>query len=214
MWSTSAILVGALVVGGVASAKAASIYGPASQVISSGPVAKTPSSLKNVPRSLPIRIEIAAIGVQSVLTKVGVQVNGQVVVPLGVNYASWYDRGPTPGAKGSAVIIGHVDSFRGPGIFFNLKNLQAGNVLNVDLADGVKLRFVVNEVARFSKTNFPDQLVYGSHGTRSLQLVTCGGIFNHATGHYESNIVVFSTLASFTKPGLRSSASSLEPLPT
>jgi hypothetical protein len=52
---------------------------------------------------------------------------------------------------------------------------------------------------QYSKSAFPDRLVYGSHGTRSLQLVTCGGVFDQATGHYESNIVVFSHLVSVTK---------------
>jgi hypothetical protein len=64
--------------------------------------------------------------------------------------------------------------------------------------DGVTTHFLVTEVVQYSKTSFPDRLVYGSHGTRSLQLVTCGGVFDHATGHYESNIVVFSNLVSVT----------------
>jgi len=59
-------------------------------------------------------------------------------------------------------------------------------------------RFVVERVVQYAKTSFPDRLVYGSHGTRSLQLVTCGGIFDHGTGHYEANVVVFSRLISVT----------------
>jgi sortase (surface protein transpeptidase) len=97
---------------------------------------------------------------------------------------------------GSAVILGHVDSYLGPGVFFYLKNLKAGDRINVVLADGAVTRFAVNRVVEYSNTTFPDQLVYGSRGTQSLQLVTCGGTFDHATGHYESNIVVFSQLVS------------------
>jgi sortase (surface protein transpeptidase) len=114
------------------------------------------------------------------------------MVPTSAHVVDWYDDGPTPGQVGSAVILGHVDSFRGPGTFFYLKNLKAGDWITVKLADGAVTHFVVVRVVQFSKDSFPDQLVFGSHGTQTLQLVTCGGTFDHATGHYESNIVVFS----------------------
>jgi hypothetical protein len=66
--------------------------------------------------------------------------------------------------------------------------------------DGTVTRFRVNKVVQFAKTTFPDQLVFGSHGTRSLQLVTCGGPFDPSTGHYLANIVVFSLLVSVLGP--------------
>jgi sortase (surface protein transpeptidase) len=113
----------------------------------------------------------------------------------------WYRYGVTPGQIGSAVILGHVDSYLGPGVFFEVKTLKAGDSLDLTLADGARTRFVVTEVVQYLKTAFPDRLVYGAHGTsRSLQLVTCGGAFDHATGHYLSNVVVFSRLVGVTLP--------------
>jgi hypothetical protein len=50
----------------------------------------------------------------------------------------------------------------------------------------------------YSKDQFPDSLVYGSHGYSALQLVTCGGTFDPQTGHYLSNIVVYTALVSAT----------------
>jgi hypothetical protein len=70
----------------------------------------------------------------------------------------------------------------------------------VTLADGTVTRFRVNKVVQYAKTDFPDQLVFGSHRTRSLQLVTCGGPFDSATGHYLANVVVFSRLVSVSRP--------------
>ncbi len=118
------------------------------------------------------------------------------MVPTSVSVVGWYVHGPPPGQLGSAVILGHVDAYLGPGIFFRLKDLKAGQIIEVTAADALTLHFRVARVMQFAKSHFPDQLVYGSHGQRSLQLVTCGGTFNHATGSYESNIVVFSTLIS------------------
>jgi len=197
-WVTSGVIVGMLIVSGVAGAKAATFYGPAAEVLSRGPVVITPTALAKIGSTLPKVIYIPAISVRSVVGAVGLQPDGQIVVPLGTGYVSWYDRGPKPGAVGSAVIIGHVDSYKGPGVFFNLKNLRAGNNITVVLANGELLHFKVSEVAKYSKTNFPSQRVYGNHGTRSLQLITCGGEFDHQTGHYESNIVVYSTLVGAT----------------
>jgi len=56
----------------------------------------------------------------------------------------------------------------------------------------------VTSVVQYQKTAFPDQKVYGSNGSSELQLVTCGGAFDTQTGHYLSNIVVYSSLVSTT----------------
>lgn len=144
--------------------------------------------------SLPEHLAIPAIGVNVAIGRLGLQPDGQVMVPATTHTVGWYVHGPPPGQVGSAVILGHVDSYLGPGVFFDLKSLTAGETIVVTEANGTMLHFRVNRVVQYAKSNFPDQLVYGPHGVRSLQLVTCGGTFDHATGSYESNIVVFSTL--------------------
>jgi hypothetical protein len=150
-------------------------------------------SLK-VASSPPVHLVIPSLGISTKVGLLGLQPDGEVMVPDNVTTVGWFRYGPTPGQIGSSVILGHVDSFRGPGVFFDLKTLHAGDEITVALADGVKVKFAVTKVVEYSKVDFPDRLVYGSHGTRSLNLVTCGGAFDHATGHYESNIVVFSRL--------------------
>ena len=62
------------------------------------------------------------------------------------------------------------------------------------LTDGATVHFAVNSVAMYSKPNFPADRVYASHGSSALQLVTCGGTFDHQTGSYLSNVVVYSSL--------------------
>jgi hypothetical protein len=137
-----------------------------------------------------------SFGVNTVVGTLGLQADDQLMVPTSPHVVDWYVDGPTPGHVGSSVILGHVDSFKGPGTFFYLKKLKTGNAITVVLADGTAERFVVTRVVEYAKTSFPDRLVFGSQGTRSLNLVTCGGVFDHDTGHYESNVVVFSHLVS------------------
>ena len=102
------------------------------------------------------------------------------------------------------MILGHVDSYQGPATFFKLRTLLAGDLVYVTLADGVSAQFKVTSVVQYLKTGFPDQLVYGGHGSSSLQLVTCGGTFDPQTGHYLSNVVVYTSLVALTPPALAS----------
>lgn len=62
----------------------------------------------------------------------------------------------------------------------------------------VKLR---NGVREYRKTTFPSSLVFGNNGYAALRLVTCGGQFDSATGHYESNVVLFASLTSARHAG-------------
>ncbi len=204
-WTVSAVL---LAVGLVALYSAWPTADPKSLVLSSSPPHSSalPSSApvaRRAPtpaRSLPMRLTVPNLGINIAVGRLGLDPNGQVMVPATAHTVGWYVHGPTPGQLGSAVILGHVDSYLGPGVFFYLRNLVAGDPIQVTLANGSVVSFRVNRVEQYSKSAFPDRLVYGSHGTRSLQLVTCGGTFDHATGSYESNVVVFSTFVSMTAP--------------
>jgi hypothetical protein len=82
-----------------------------------------------------------------------------------------------------------------------VKSLRPGDTVDVSLADGAVAHFAVTTVATYLKTQFPSRQVYGSHGYSALQLVTCGGAFNSATGHYLSNVVAYTTLVSTTPAG-------------
>ncbi len=148
-----------------------------------------------VARSVPVRLNIPAIGLKVPLSELGRNPDGTVEVPADFRQAGWYRLGPSPGQLGSAVILGHVDSYLGPAVFFRLRYLRPGEHVNVTLADGVITHFVVRQIAMYPKTNFPGTLVYGSHGYSALQLITCGGVFDTNTRNYLSNVVVYTTLA-------------------
>ena len=151
-------------------------------------------------RSTPVQLQVPAIALDVSLSTLGLNLNGTVQVPTDIQQPGWYRLGPTPGQDGSAVILGHVDSYRGPAVFFKLRSLVAGDLVDVTLADGVSAQFKVTSVAQYTKTSFPDQLVYGGHGQSTLQLVTCGGTFDSRTGHYLSNMVVYTSLVTLTPP--------------
>ena len=107
--------------------------------------------------------------------------------------------GATPGSQGPAVIAGHVDSKAGPAVFFRLRDVHKGDTVWVWRRDGRKVRFVVSRVLEVPKTRFPSAQVYGPTADPTLRLITCGGVFNHSTGHYLDNIIVFASFAGSTK---------------
>jgi hypothetical protein len=150
-------------------------------------------------RSLPVSVDIPAIGVHSELLHLGVNRDGTIQVPslfARPDEAAWYKYAVTPGQIGASVIEGHVDSYQGPAVFFRLGALSPGNRVDVRLADGTTAVFRVTGVRRYAKSNFPAKIIYGAAGYAALHLITCGGAFDSATRHYLSSTVVFASLTS------------------
>ena len=114
--------------------------------------------------------------------------------------AAWYKYSVTPGQIGTAVIEGHVDNDQGPAVFFRLGALHRGDTIDVTLADGVTAVFRVTGVREYSKSRFPSKVIYGTTDFAALRLITCGGAFDYATGHYRSSTVVFASLTSSRHP--------------
>jgi len=146
--------------------------------------------------SVPIRLEVPSIHVTSSLERLGRAADGTVEVPSRWEVAGWYALGPRPGDPGSAVILGHVDSKRGPAVFYRLRELRPGDQIAITRADGSSVRFAVQRTAQYDKRRFPTDDVYYPTLAPALRLVTCGGQFDFTTGHYRSNIIVFATIRS------------------
>jgi hypothetical protein len=155
-------------------------------------------------RSVPVSVNIPAIGVSSHLLHLGLNSDGSIQVPsldTSAGLAAWYKYSATPGQVGASVIEGHVDSRQGPAVFFRLGALRPGNIIEVTLADGVTAIFRVTGVRQYAKTKFPAETVYGATDFAALRLITCGGTFDYATGHYLSSTVVFAVLTSARRAG-------------
>jgi hypothetical protein len=148
-----------------------------------------PGPVKPVAR--PVALTIPLIGVQTNLVYLGLTSSGALQVPSSTAVAGWYTGSPRPGAIGSAIIVGHIDSYQGPGIFFRLDTLRRGDRIYVRRADGTLVEFRVTAVQEYLKDHFPTERVYGPTPDSELRLITCGGTFDYATGHYLSNIVVY-----------------------
>jgi sortase (surface protein transpeptidase) len=142
----------------------------------------------------PVSLIIPAIGVRTGLIRLGLTASGALQVPSTTTVAGWYTGSARPGATGAAVIVGHIDSLSGPGVFFRLRLLHPGNRVYVRRADGTLAVFQVTSVRSYLKSRFPTAAVYGPVPDAELRLITCGGTFDYATGHYLSNVIVDAAL--------------------
>jgi hypothetical protein len=152
-----------------------------------------------LPRSEPVSIDIPAIRVQSDLLHLGLNSNGTLQVPpllAQPSQAAWYKYSSTPGQIGPSVIEGHIDTYRGPAVFFRLGALHPGDQVDVTLANGTVTTFRVTGVRSYPKTSWPWHVVFGSTNYPALRLITCGGTFDYSTRQYLSNTVVFASLIS------------------
>jgi hypothetical protein len=157
-----------------------------------GPIAAVPRpGSAQVPP--PVALTIPAIGVQTALIDLGLTPSGALQGPSSTSVAGWYTESPRPGAVGSAVIAGHIDSRVGPGVFFRLSQLRPGDRVYVRRADWTLAVFTVTAVRTYGKDNFPTLAVYGPTPDPELRLITCSGIFDTGLGSYLSNTVVYAS---------------------
>jgi Sortase domain len=150
-------------------------------------------------RSPPESLAIPSIGVYANLLRLGLTANGSIQVPslyTQAAEAAWYKYSVTPGQIGASVIEGHVDTYQGPAVFFQIGALRPGDLVDVHLADGTTAVFRVTGVRSYLKSRFPAGTIFGATDYAALRLITCGGAFDHATGHYLSSTVVFASLIS------------------
>jgi hypothetical protein len=201
-WAVVAALAGVIVLcAGAAglvwashTARPATPLGPAPLVaIPAGHIAAVPpAEATTVPR--PTALVIPAIGVRTRLIRLGVTATGALQVPASIAVAGWYTGSPRPGGTGSSVIAGHIDSVSGPGVFFRLRELHPGDLVYVQRGHASMAVFTVTAVQLIPKSSFPTNEVYGPVPNAQLRLITCGGTFDPATGHYLSNVIVFAVL--------------------
>jgi LPXTG-site transpeptidase (sortase) family protein len=144
---------------------------------------------------MPNRVRIPGIQVDAPIIPVGLDADGWVAAPPpeDPNLAGWFTGSVTPGEKGTAVVVGHVDNTQGPAVFYGLGSLEKGKRVEIAREDGKTAVFQIYGIEVFEKNDFPGDRVYASKGTAELRVITCGGGFTKQSG-YDGNVVVFAGL--------------------
>jgi Sortase domain len=165
-------------------------------VTTAPPTTPAQATTTNLARADPVELRIPRINARSSLVPLGLNADGTVEVPPVTQpmQAGWYRYAPTPGEVGPAIILGHVDGNKKPGIFYRLHELTTGDQITVSRTDGVAVTFVVLRVEQIPKQHFPTEAVYGDTNRPELRLITCGGDFDRTTHNYRDSIIVYAAM--------------------
>ena len=141
-----------------------------------------------------MRILIPSIGIAAPVDPVGLNADKTLEVPSGVGHAGWWDGGSHPGTAGPMVVVGHVSTIGGPGVFARLKDLKRGDLVTITQATGAQVTYAVSGELEISKNDFPTALVYGPTRKPVMRLITCAGRIDPSSGHFTDDLVVFGDL--------------------
>ncbi|SNX61094.1 sortase family protein [Streptomyces sp. TLI_55] len=158
------------------------------------PGVELPPAVHPLGAARPQRIDIPGLGVQAPVIARGLDRNGAIEPPpydqAGV--VGWYAAGTGPGAAGTALMVGHVDTETRPAVFYKLSSVKPGETVRVIRDDGRVAEFTVDDVQVVARDHFDAQQAYGTRqsGRAELRLVTCGGTFDRASRSYTANVIV------------------------
>lgn len=140
----------------------------------------------------PVHLRIPAIRVDAVVESVSLTSAGAVGVPKGPTNTAWFNLGPRPGERGSAVIDGHFGWKNGiPAAFDNLYKLQKGDKLYVEDENGKVISFIVRGLRRYGERDDVSAVFISNDGKSHLNLITCEGVWDPVYKSYSKRLVVF-----------------------
>ncbi|GGD20364.1 class F sortase [Pontibacillus salipaludis] len=142
----------------------------------------------------PVHIRIPAIDVDAPIVQKGLNKSGEMEVPNNGEDVGWFEPGTMPGDSGNAILAGHVDDRNGPAVFFDLKQLEQGDLILLMGEDGKELTFEVDKVIAYPKDDAPLRKIFGPSNHRNLNLLTCTGTFDHSIQDHEERLVVYTSL--------------------
>lgn len=153
----------------------------------------TPDTIRSyrVPPTQPRLLRIPALGVETIVQRVGITPSRAIAAPSNVHVVGWYVQAAIPGQPGVSVIDGHVSGRYAKGVFRDLARLKAHDVVQIEYGNGKTKTFEVMTVQTMS----PEQAAVAMLRKRAdipsqLNLITCGGSFDRAAGQYTARTVV------------------------
>lgn len=146
-------------------------------------------------RPTPTHLSIPKIDLEAGFVEpLGLTDTEMIEVPDSYENVGWYKLGPIPGDPGPAIILGHVDSFEGPAVLYDLKDLTVGDSIFVERSDGITTRFIVETLDTLSQDTFPVEAVYENLDYAALRIITCAGTYLEQEMRYTHNLVVTARL--------------------
>lgn len=132
---------------------------------------------------------------------------GALTIPDDIRDVGWWDgvwqspdgvvheKVAQPGQPGVALIAGHIDSaVQGEGALYRLQQVKPGASITVIGQGDTVTKWTVTRVQVVLKSDLPRGLFVDT-GPAQLAVVSCGGPFDAATGHYLDNVIAWAVPA-------------------
>ncbi|WDT90183.1 class F sortase [Streptomyces sp. SCSIO-PteL053] len=147
--------------------------------------------------SPPVRITAQAVGLDAAVDTVGTAEDSTVALPDEGDRAGRYSASVTPVQRGNTLLVGHVDTTRGPAAFYTLGALRKGDHITVHRRDRSTVHRRDKSIGRFTVTalnvgerdNFPSTSVHTPTTHPLLTLITCAD-WDPGNRTYTANLVV------------------------
>ena len=153
------------------------------------------------------RIVIPKFGVDAPVIVLGLDEDNVMESPDEPCDAGWYDFTSRPGSGSNAVFSGHVDWFNlgssgckceetggcggaGPAVFWNLKDLEQDDLIEVRLQDGTVYQYRVIARTQVDPDTADIGKIVGPTEREVITLITCGGQFDFEARHYSERVIV------------------------
>ncbi|RCW77281.1 class F sortase [Saliterribacillus persicus] len=143
----------------------------------------------------PTRIAIPRIQLDAPVVPTGLNEEAQMEVPDNGEEVAWFEPGAKPGEVGNTVLAGHVDDYTGPAVFFYLKDLVAGDKIEITGEDGKVFVYVVKKTQSYLTDEAPVNEVFGESNGQHLNVVSCTGLYNKELATHEERLVIYTELA-------------------
>lgn len=148
----------------------------------------------------PVRFVVPGLYIDAPVITETLDENSIPRVPGRPDQVAWYDFSSSPGVGGNAVFTGHVDwqtrdRVPIPGVFYRLREMKIGDVIEVTLEDGRSLRYRVtgNVATPYDDPNVARVMAPTSRDV--ITVITCGGSWvgmrgSPNGGNYSHRIIV------------------------
>jgi sortase A len=141
---------------------------------------------------IPKLISIPKLHIQANLDQVGLAQDRTMASPTSPTNPAWFKLGPRPGAKGNAVLAGHLDGQNfAPAVFYHLKDLSPGDLIIITDDHDHPWPFRVARTQSYDARRAPLAQIFGNAATPQLNLITCAGSWDRSRQEYNDRLVVF-----------------------
>jgi len=154
----------------------------------------------DVPGNRPKNLIIESLDITANILPMGILADGALDAPKSAWDVGWYNQSALPGSGQDALLIdGHVnDALNTPGVFYNIHTLAPDDTMQIERGDGTIYTYKVTQVEQkpIEQVDMAKMLRSVNPEVEGLNLITCGGEYDHERQTYQDRILVYAVRVS------------------